>query len=324
MTTGTEPRSQLMRLGLMMLVAVFGLCAIFASVVAAGEAWQEHAQARVDSAVDPLTASAENGDAAAQLKLGMRYYEGEGRRYPHDYEEALKWFHRAADQGNAEAQARIGMIYHFGRGVPRDDAEAARWYLLAANGGYGWAQLQLSDMYRRGAGVPRDDQESRKWLNLYKAHHPDKSATAAWGLFAVAILAVIAFSLGLLTLQRRALTGWRSLCIAVLVHAAGIALVLNTLTTYGFGIVFRQCSHTFLTTDCTQIADPNTRKIVNEIGDWAVLNLVFRFMAGVGLILDALAVWYVVYLVRLLFRRSRVRPLQRLSRTAPSVPARNS
>ena len=195
-----------------MLAALAGLCTSFVPVVTAVEAWQEHAPPRADSSADRLTAAAENGDAAAQLKLGMRYYET-GRGHQADYEEALKWFHLAADQGNAEAQARIGMMYHFGKGVPRDDAEAARWYLLAANGGYAWAQLQLFNMYQRGDGVPRDDQEARKWLKLYNAHHPDKSAIGAWGLFAVAALAVIAFALGLIALQRGALAGWQRLTV---------------------------------------------------------------------------------------------------------------
>jgi hypothetical protein len=40
------PKGQLMWLGLMMLVALSGLCTIFASVVTAAQARQEHAQAR--------------------------------------------------------------------------------------------------------------------------------------------------------------------------------------------------------------------------------------------------------------------------------------
>jgi len=291
MTTRSAPRSQAAWLGLMMVIALSGLGTVFAPVVTAAEAWSEYAQARVDSAIDPLAASAENGDAAAQLKLGMRYYDGISREKPPDYEKALEWLRRAADQGNAEAQARIGMMHHFGRGVPRDDAEAARWYLLSANQGYGWAQLQLSNMYQQGVGVPRDQQEAKKWLKLYNAQHPDNTATRTRELFAVAILAVVAFSLGLLALQRHALTGWQRVIVAVLVHVAGIALVLNTLTTYGFWIVFPHCSHSFLASACTEISDPPTRKIVNEIGDWAVVNLIFRFMAGVGFVLDALAVW---------------------------------
>ncbi len=46
MTTETAPKSQLIWLGLMVLVALSGLCTIFASVVTAAQAWQEHAQAR--------------------------------------------------------------------------------------------------------------------------------------------------------------------------------------------------------------------------------------------------------------------------------------
>lgn len=323
MTTGSASKTRLTRHALTVLAALAGSCIICALLATAADAWQQHAPP-ADSAVDSLTAAAENGDAAAQLRLGKRYYEGEGRGHPPDYAQAMQWFHRAADQGNAEAQARIGMMYHFGKGVPRDDTEAARWYLLAANGGYAWAQLQLFNMYQEGRGVPRDKAEARKWLDLYNAQHPDKSATRAREMFALACLAVLAFMFGLIALMRRTLTGWQHLCVAVLVNAAGIALVLNSLTTYGFWVVFPHCSHNFLATACTQIADPNTRKIVNEIGDWAMINLIFRFMAGVGLVLDALAAWYVVYLCLLLFKRPGVRPKQGLPRTAPSVPARNS
>ena len=46
MTTGTVQKGPLMWLGLMVLVVLLGLCAIFASVVTAAQAWQEHAQAR--------------------------------------------------------------------------------------------------------------------------------------------------------------------------------------------------------------------------------------------------------------------------------------
>jgi TPR repeat protein len=100
MTTRTAPKSQAVWLELMMLIALSGLGTVFAPVVTAAEAWTEYAQARVDSELDPLTASAENGDDDAQLKLGMRYYDGISREKPPDYEKALGWFRRAADHGN--------------------------------------------------------------------------------------------------------------------------------------------------------------------------------------------------------------------------------
>jgi hypothetical protein len=46
MTTGTAPKGQLIWLGLTVLVALSGLCTVFASVVTAAQAWQEHAQAQ--------------------------------------------------------------------------------------------------------------------------------------------------------------------------------------------------------------------------------------------------------------------------------------
>jgi hypothetical protein len=225
----------------------------------------------------------------------------------------VKWLRLAADQGNADAEARLGMMCHFGQGVPRDDAEAARWYLLAANAGHDWAQLQLSDMYRRGVGVPRDLKESRKWLDLHNAHHPDKTASRVRGVFAVGMLAVLAFAVGLLALQSNNLTGWRRVAVAVYVHVGGIALVLDSLTTYGTLLALHGCGHSWLATDCTQISDPHTRAMANAMGNWAMVNLIFRFMAVVGLVLDVLAVWYLVYLWRL-----RSGPARR----AKSKPAR--
>jgi hypothetical protein len=264
------------------------------------------AQESPNPELDRLTKSAGKGDADAQYELGMRYFTG-ARNRPPDFAEALKWIHLAADQGNAKAQDRLGLMYYQGRGVPRDYNEAARWYLLAAQAGNEHAQRELAEMYHEGQGVPRDLQESKRWIKVVNERHPDRSALVARVGLAVAALGFIAFSVGLVHLQRGTLTGWKHLCVAIPVHAAGIALVLNTLNTYGFWIVFPHCSHNFLATACTQIADPHTRKIVNEIGDWAMVNLIFRFMAGIGLVLDGLAIWYVVYLCRLLFKRPRAR-----------------
>jgi hypothetical protein len=44
---------------------------------------------------------------------------------------------------------------------------------------------------------------------------------------------------------------------------------------------------------------------VNWFANYAMVNLIFRFMAMVGLGMDLLAGWYLVYLVRLAFRRGR-------------------
>ena len=51
------------------------------------------------------------------------------------YEEAARWFRRAAEQGHAEAQIHLGDLFAAGRGVGQSDVEAARWHKKAADQG---------------------------------------------------------------------------------------------------------------------------------------------------------------------------------------------
>ena len=78
-------------------------------------------------------ASAEQGDAKSQFKLGKIYSLGKG--VPRDYAEAVRWYRKAADQGDAHAQYALGFMYYNGQGVPRDYAEAVRWFRKAADQG---------------------------------------------------------------------------------------------------------------------------------------------------------------------------------------------
>ena len=112
--------------------------------------------------VAELQKLAEQGDPAAQLDLGYRYFTGEG--VPQDHEEAVRWIRASAEQGDPSAQYRLGFMYSEGEGVPQDPAEAVRWYRMAAEQGYADAQNQLGFSYRDGRGVPQDDTESARWF----------------------------------------------------------------------------------------------------------------------------------------------------------------
>jgi len=68
----------------------------------------------------------------------------------------------AAEQGDADAQLALGVLYVYGEGVPQDDAEAVKWYRLAAEQGNGPAQYNLGVMYYDGEGVPQDYAEAIK------------------------------------------------------------------------------------------------------------------------------------------------------------------
>ena len=104
---------------------------------------------------------AEQGDAGAQINLGVMYEDGRG--VPQDHAEAVKWFKMAAAQGNAEAQHNLGFMYGHGEGVPQDYAEAVKWFRKAANQGVARAQYNLGVMYDNGDGVPQDYAEAVKW-----------------------------------------------------------------------------------------------------------------------------------------------------------------
>ena len=60
---------------------------------------------------------AEGGDTEAQTEFGERYEDGRG--LVQDYDVAVSWFRRAAEQGYAPGQAALGFMYARGRGVAR-------------------------------------------------------------------------------------------------------------------------------------------------------------------------------------------------------------
>jgi TPR repeat protein len=111
-----------------------------------------------------LCLAAEQGDAQAQLNLGVAYYSGEG--LARDEAEAVKWFRQAAEQGEAKAQFSLGLAYIFGFGVTKDKFEAIKWFRLAAEQGYARAQNCLGYAYEHGRGVAADKAEAVKWYRL--------------------------------------------------------------------------------------------------------------------------------------------------------------
>ncbi len=107
---------------------------------------------------------AEKGDADAQALLGFNYYKGNsiGR----DYEQAHRWFLKAAEQGNSFARLGLGIMYSEGLGVERDDTRAAHWYGEAAEEGHVGCQYRLGTMYLEGRGVEQCRIQAYKWLYL--------------------------------------------------------------------------------------------------------------------------------------------------------------
>ena len=56
----------------------------------------------------------------------------------------MKWFRKAAEQGNADAQLCLGICYAEGDGVAKDMSEAVKWCRKAAEQGHEDAKRALS------------------------------------------------------------------------------------------------------------------------------------------------------------------------------------
>jgi len=70
------------------------------------------------------------------------YHEGQGVEV--DYNIALEWYLKAAEQGYAMAQNSVGVMYHLGEGVVEEDVQkAVLWYSKAAAQGNMVAQQNL-------------------------------------------------------------------------------------------------------------------------------------------------------------------------------------
>jgi localization factor PodJL len=150
-----------------------------------------------------LRAAALRGDPTAAYEIGVRYAEGKG--VASNFDEAAKWYDRAAQAGLVPAVFRLGTFYEKGLSVKKDvdiarryymqaaergnakamhnlavlDADgggkganyksASQWFRKAADRGVADSQFNLGILYARGIGVEQNLAESFKWFSLAAA-----------------------------------------------------------------------------------------------------------------------------------------------------------
>ena len=119
---------------------------------------------------------AAQGDAEAQLQLGLRYAEGDG--VIRNDKKAAKWLELAAKQGLAEAEYHYGLMLLKGRGVVQDYRAAFNWIEKPAKRGYAKAQYSLGELYRYGTGTAVNKPRAYLWFNLAAAQGVDAAAKA--------------------------------------------------------------------------------------------------------------------------------------------------
>jgi TPR repeat protein len=109
-----------------------------------------------------LIQKARSGDAEAQLTLGRGHFVG--RCVEHNFEQAVFWYRKAAEQGNMSAQFCLGQCYDLGAGVKKDAKQAVFWYRKAAEQGHDWSQFALGRCYANGIGVEKDKKQAAFWV----------------------------------------------------------------------------------------------------------------------------------------------------------------
>ncbi len=112
-------------------------------------------------AVPYFLKAAEQGHADAQNNLGLCYYNGLG--VTQNYTKVVTWYSKAAEQGHADAQFNLGVMYEYGQSVVKNYTKALIWYRKAAEQGHAPAQNSLGLMYGKGLGVKKNYTEAVKW-----------------------------------------------------------------------------------------------------------------------------------------------------------------
>ncbi|MBT5632685.1 MAG: sel1 repeat family protein, partial [Nitrospina sp.] len=88
------------------------------------------ASGATQEALDWFHKAGKQGHLLAQAELGKHYKSSA------DDIQAFKWFRLAAEQGQNSAQYHLGLMYHNGRGIPVDFQEAILWFRRSAEQDY--------------------------------------------------------------------------------------------------------------------------------------------------------------------------------------------
>ena len=108
---------------------------------------KESAEGYRTASFQRLREKAEAGDAAAEYSMGEYYYDGGA--VARDFEEAFRWFLRAAERGHAQGRCNVGLMLSLGRGVEPNTKQAIHWLSLAAEQGNEPAAKALEKLRRR-------------------------------------------------------------------------------------------------------------------------------------------------------------------------------
>ena len=79
-------------------------------------------------------------NANDQNTLGVKFYNRQ------TYDEAIKWFKKAAAQGHKYAEYNMGLCYEYGNGTTKNKQEALAWYKKAKKHGHPDAAKRIAEL----------------------------------------------------------------------------------------------------------------------------------------------------------------------------------
>ncbi|MDH5326366.1 MAG: hypothetical protein OEZ68_11505 [Gammaproteobacteria bacterium] len=148
-------------------------CVLFLS----GLGYQPTIQAQVSMDYMMLRLATEFNDAKAQYLLGKKYYLG--TKVEQNYDEAIKWFEKAAAQNNVDAIYYLGKMNLHGEGIPHNYPAAFDFLSKAVDRRHIAAKYELANMlFEKKFGR----QNIERALELYKQAAKERFAQAAYKL----------------------------------------------------------------------------------------------------------------------------------------------
>lgn len=145
------------------------------------------AKQTLEEATDSINAiliSAKEGNAAAQNEVGGWYYRG--RHVKQDYNEAARWWAKAAKQGHVRAIGNLGLCYQAGHGIAVDSLKAVLLYQKSikagnkdlleqhiefAKKGNLFSNMLVASCYQNGIGVEKNPAEAIQFLKSAANKH---------------------------------------------------------------------------------------------------------------------------------------------------------
>ena len=120
-----------------------------------------------DEAAKWYDRAAQAGVVPAIFRLGT-FYE-KGLSVKKDIDIARRYYMQAAERGNAKAMHNLAVLDADGGGKGANYKSASQWFRKAADRGVADSQFNLGILYARGIGVEQNLAESFKWFSLAAA-----------------------------------------------------------------------------------------------------------------------------------------------------------